>query len=100
MAEEVNAGAEKEKRRVYVNTYVSPWEHAMKDDEELKKTMRWKMPGPQVHKDLPKYKSFNRYFIIYKNNSTQTTYVLIVVIQLIHLHVVLAHKNGSALWRI
>lgn len=64
MAEEVNAGAEKEKRREYVNTYVSPWEHAMKDDEELKKTMRWKMPGPQVHKDLPKYKSFNRYWDI------------------------------------
>ncbi|CAM4710219.1 unnamed protein product [Leuciscus chuanchicus] len=58
--EEVNAGAEKEKRLEYVNSYVSPWEHAMKDDEELKKTMRWKMPGPQVHKDLPKYKSFNR----------------------------------------
>ncbi|XP_056111625.1 myozenin-1b [Rhinichthys klamathensis goyatoka] len=52
--EEVNAEAEKEKRRV------SPWEHAMKDDEELKETMRWKMPGPQVHKELPKYKSFNR----------------------------------------
>ncbi|KAK7122615.1 hypothetical protein R3I94_019659 [Phoxinus phoxinus] len=58
--EEVNAEAEKEKRREYVNTYISPWEHAMKDDKELKETMRWKMPGPQVHKDLPKYKSFNR----------------------------------------
>ncbi len=33
----------------------------MKDDEELKETMKLKMPGPQVHKELPKYKSFNRY---------------------------------------
>uniref|UniRef100_A0A673HXF4 Myozenin-1-like n=1 Tax=Sinocyclocheilus rhinocerous TaxID=307959 RepID=A0A673HXF4_9TELE len=53
--------AEKEKRqREYVKTYVSPWERAMKDDEELKETMKLKMPGPQVHKELPKYKSFNR----------------------------------------
>ncbi|XP_039520749.1 myozenin-1b isoform X2 [Pimephales promelas] len=49
--QEVNAEAEKEKRRV---------EHAMKDDEKLKETMKWKMPGPHVHKELPKYKSFNR----------------------------------------
>uniref|UniRef100_A0A8C2EZ39 Myozenin 1b n=1 Tax=Cyprinus carpio TaxID=7962 RepID=A0A8C2EZ39_CYPCA len=61
ITEEVNAEAEKEKRRrEYVRTYVSPWERAMKDDEELKETMKWKMPGPQVHKELPKYKSFNR----------------------------------------
>uniref|UniRef100_A0A672R4B2 Myozenin-1-like n=1 Tax=Sinocyclocheilus grahami TaxID=75366 RepID=A0A672R4B2_SINGR len=53
--------AEKERRqREYVKTYVSPWERAMKDDEELKETMKLKMPGPQVHKELPKYKSFNR----------------------------------------
>ncbi|XP_073683983.1 myozenin-1b [Garra rufa] len=59
--EEVNAEEEKEKRRLeYVKTYVSPWERAMKGDEELKETMNLKMPGPQVHKDLPKYKSFNR----------------------------------------
>lgn len=62
IAEEVNAEAEKEKRRrEYVRTYVSPWERAMKDDEELKETMKLKMPGPQVHKELLKYKSFNRY---------------------------------------
>uniref|UniRef100_A0A8C1VA82 Myozenin 1b n=2 Tax=Cyprinus carpio TaxID=7962 RepID=A0A8C1VA82_CYPCA len=59
--EEVNAEAEKEKRQLeYVKTYVSPWERAMKDDEELKETMKLKMPGPQVHKELLKYKSFNR----------------------------------------
>ncbi len=62
IVDEVNAEAEKEKRQIaYVKTYVSPWERAMKDDEELKETMKLKMPGPQVHKELPKYKSFNRY---------------------------------------
>lgn len=64
-AEEVNAEAEKEERRCeYVKTYVSPWERAMKDDEALKETMKLKMPGPQVQEDLPKFKSFNRYYHI------------------------------------
>ncbi|KAA0725155.1 Myozenin-1 Calsarcin-2 [Triplophysa tibetana] len=59
--EEVNTEAEKEeRRREYAKTYVSPWEHAMKNDEALKETMKLKMPGPQVHEDLPKYKSFNK----------------------------------------
>ncbi|XP_052468263.1 myozenin-1-like isoform X2 [Carassius gibelio] len=59
--EEVKAEAEKEKRQLEsVKTYVSPWERAMKNDEELKETMKLKMPGPKVHKELPKYKSFNR----------------------------------------
>ncbi|XP_055033080.1 myozenin-1b isoform X2 [Misgurnus anguillicaudatus] len=59
--DEGNAEEEKEQRRCeYVKTYVSPWERAMKDDESLKETMKLKMPGPQVFKDLPKYKSFNR----------------------------------------
>ncbi|XP_030631671.1 myozenin-1b [Chanos chanos] len=59
--EEVNPDEEKEKRRrEYVKTYVSPWERAMKDDEQLKETMKVKMPGPYVYRDLPKYKSFNR----------------------------------------
>ncbi|KAL0179451.1 hypothetical protein M9458_024893, partial [Cirrhinus mrigala] len=63
--EEVNAEEEKEKRRrEYIKTYVSPWERAMKDDEELKETMKLKMPGPQVYKDLPKYKSFNRSYSV------------------------------------
>ncbi|KAI5623450.1 myozenin 1, partial [Silurus asotus] len=48
------------KDRECVQTYVSPWEHAMKDDDELKATMKSQMPGPHVHKDLPQYKSFNR----------------------------------------
>uniref|UniRef100_A0A8B9LQC1 Myozenin 1b n=1 Tax=Astyanax mexicanus TaxID=7994 RepID=A0A8B9LQC1_ASTMX len=60
--EEVDPEAEKLKRRSeYVKTYISPWERAMKDDEELKATMRPQMPGPYVYQDLPKYKSFNRY---------------------------------------
>ncbi|KAL7856748.1 hypothetical protein SRHO_G00156470 [Serrasalmus rhombeus] len=59
--DEVDPEAEKQKRRrEYVKTYVSPWERAMKDNEELKATMKPQMPGPHVHKDLPKYKSFNR----------------------------------------
>lgn len=61
--------AEKAKRRKdYVRTYVSPWERAMKDNKELKETMKARMPGPIVlHYDLPEYKSFNRY--------TQTMFV-------------------------
>ncbi|TRY89838.1 hypothetical protein DNTS_029419 [Danionella cerebrum] len=59
--EEVDVAAEKEKRRrEYIKTYVSPWERAMKDNVDLKETMKLKMPGPHVYKDLPKYKSFNR----------------------------------------
>ncbi|XP_062859707.1 myozenin-1b isoform X2 [Trichomycterus rosablanca] len=57
--EESDPEAEKQKSE-NVKTYVSPWERAMKDDEELKATMKPQMPGPQVHKDLPKYKSFNK----------------------------------------
>lgn len=70
--EEVNEEAEKEKRRKeYVNTYISPWERAMKDNVELKATMKPNMPGPiQDHPELPQYKSFNRYI-------TQTTIITI-----------------------
>ncbi|XP_027018961.1 myozenin-1b [Tachysurus fulvidraco] len=57
----VEPETEKEKKiSENVKTYVSPWEHAMKDDDELKATMKPQMPGPHVHKDLPQYKSFNR----------------------------------------
>ena len=54
---------EKAKRRKeYVRTYISPWERAMKNNEELTATMKACMPGPiQFHPDLPQYKSFNRY---------------------------------------
>ncbi|XP_028809878.1 myozenin-1-like [Denticeps clupeoides] len=59
--EEEDAEALKQKkRREYVKTYISPWERAMKGDEELRATMQLRMPGPREHKDLPKYKSFNR----------------------------------------
>ncbi|XP_060794863.1 myozenin-1b [Neoarius graeffei] len=43
-----------------VKTYISPWERAMKNDDELKATLKPQTPGPHVHKDLPQYKSFNR----------------------------------------
>uniref|UniRef100_A0AAY4C4V6 Myozenin 1b n=1 Tax=Denticeps clupeoides TaxID=299321 RepID=A0AAY4C4V6_9TELE len=60
-AKEEDAEALKQKkRREYVKTYISPWERAMKGDEELRATMQLRMPGPREHKDLPKYKSFNR----------------------------------------
>ncbi|KAM6898505.1 myozenin-1b isoform 1-T1 [Lycodopsis pacificus] len=51
---------EAEKRR-YGPTYMSPWERAMKGNEELTATMKSSMPGPiQMHPELPLYKSFNR----------------------------------------
>ncbi|KAK1164454.1 myozenin-1-like isoform X1, partial [Acipenser oxyrinchus oxyrinchus] len=43
-----------------VRTYISPWERAMRGNAELTATMRSSMPGPCSHKDLMKYKSFNR----------------------------------------
>ena len=49
------------KRQEYIQTYVSPWERAMKGDQTLTATMRACMPGPYIHKDLPLFKSFNRY---------------------------------------
>lgn len=60
--DEVQPETENEKKICeHVKTYVSPWERAMKDDDELKATMKPQMPGPHVHEDLPQYKSFNRY---------------------------------------
>lgn len=63
VVETVDEEAEKAKRRKeYVRTYVSPWERAMKGNEELTATMRAAMPGPiYAHPDMPHYKSFNRY---------------------------------------
>lgn len=49
------------KKLIYVKTYVSPWEKAMKGDECLIATLKPSMPGPIQRKDLPKYKCFNRY---------------------------------------
>lgn len=61
--ETVDEEAEKQKRKEeYIRTYVSPWERAMKGNEELTATMRACMPGPiHMHPELPLYKSFNRY---------------------------------------
>nr|XP_020460857.1 myozenin-1-like [Monopterus albus] len=63
----VNEEKEKEKqRKEHVSTYVSPWERAMKGDEELTATMKAYMPGPiQIHPELPPYKSFNRMALPY-----------------------------------
>lgn len=49
------------KKREYVKTYMSPWERAMKGNEELMATLKPHMPGPFIYKELPKYKSFNRW---------------------------------------
>ncbi|XP_071336206.1 myozenin-1a [Trachinotus anak] len=48
------------KKHIHVKTYVSPWEKAMKGDEGLIATLKTAMPVPSEHKELPKYKSFNR----------------------------------------
>ncbi|XP_070707956.1 myozenin-1b isoform X2 [Pempheris klunzingeri] len=67
LVEKVNQEAEKKKRREeYIRTYVSPWERAMKGNEELTATMKSSMPGPiQMHAELPHYKSFNRMALPY-----------------------------------
>ncbi|XP_058477928.1 myozenin-1b isoform X1 [Solea solea] len=64
---EVDEEAEKERRRKqYVRTYISPWERAMKGNEELTVTMKGVMPGPiQIHPELPQFKSFNRMALPY-----------------------------------
>ncbi|KAJ8359511.1 hypothetical protein SKAU_G00160360 [Synaphobranchus kaupii] len=41
-------------------TYVSPWERAMKGNEELTATMKVHMPGPEAPHNLRMYKCFNR----------------------------------------
>nr|XP_061807982.1 myozenin-1-like [Nerophis lumbriciformis] len=52
--------SEKERRRrEYVRTYVSPWERAMKGNQELTATMKASMPRPG-RVQFPQYKSFNR----------------------------------------
>ncbi|XP_054899242.1 myozenin-1b isoform X2 [Poeciliopsis prolifica] len=60
MEEAVDSLEKAKRRKEYVRTYISPWERAM-TDEELKATMKPRMPGPiHTHPDLPQYKSFNR----------------------------------------
>ncbi|XP_076831527.1 myozenin-1a [Brachyhypopomus gauderio] len=59
--ESAKAALEKaKKRKEYVKTYVSPWERAMKGNEDLVITMKPFMPGPCAQSDLPQYKCFNR----------------------------------------
>ncbi|XP_041830160.1 myozenin-1b isoform X2 [Melanotaenia boesemani] len=60
--EKVNEEVERAKRRKeYVRTYISPWERAMRGNEDLEATMKACMPGPiQIHPEMPQYKSFNR----------------------------------------
>ncbi|KAG9346189.1 hypothetical protein JZ751_008012 [Albula glossodonta] len=59
--EELEREKEREKKRKeYVRTYISPWERAMKGDEELTATMKMQMPGPHVYQAPPSLKSFNR----------------------------------------
>ncbi|KAM4602921.1 myozenin-1-like [Polymixia lowei] len=50
-------------KKTYVNTYMSPWEKAMKGDESLTATLKSTMPGPYIQEDLPKYKCFNRFAV-------------------------------------
>lgn len=49
------------KKHLHAKSYVSPWEKAMKGDENLIATLKTSMPGPIMQKDNPKWKSFNRY---------------------------------------
>ncbi|XP_069374033.1 myozenin-1b isoform X1 [Paralichthys olivaceus] len=64
-----NEADKEERRKEYVRTYVSPWERAMKGNEELTSTMKASMPGPiQIHPDLPLYKSFNRTALPFSGN--------------------------------
>lgn len=48
------------KKHVLLSSYVSPWEKAMKGDENLIATLKTSMPGPIKPKDTPNWKSFNK----------------------------------------
>lgn len=56
------SGSDGKNKYPHVKTYVSPWEKAMKGDKELIATLKASMPGPISKKDMPKWKSFNRFF--------------------------------------
>ncbi|KAJ8014217.1 hypothetical protein DPEC_G00037950 [Dallia pectoralis] len=53
-------GALDKAKKDNVSSYVSPWEKAMKGNQELTSSMKCHMAAPHAHLDLPKYKSFNR----------------------------------------
>uniref|UniRef100_A0A1A7WXL3 Myozenin 1a n=1 Tax=Iconisemion striatum TaxID=60296 RepID=A0A1A7WXL3_9TELE len=53
-------GKDGTKMELHMKTYISPWEKAMKGDENLLATLKFAMPSPIERKDMPKYKSFNR----------------------------------------
>ncbi|XP_061084459.1 myozenin-1a [Conger conger] len=54
------AGGGLGKKIDYARTYTSPWERAMKGNEELIATLKPHMAGPEMPHALRKYKSFNR----------------------------------------
>lgn len=56
------SGSDGKNKYPHVKTYVSPWEKAMKGDQELIATLKASMPGPISNKDIPNWKSFNRFF--------------------------------------
>uniref|UniRef100_A0A3B3ZFY9 Myozenin 1a n=1 Tax=Periophthalmus magnuspinnatus TaxID=409849 RepID=A0A3B3ZFY9_9GOBI len=58
--EQSSGGRDEKKHVLVVKTYVSPWEKAMKGDENLLATLKAEMPGPIKYMDLPKYRCFNR----------------------------------------
>ncbi|XP_034564266.1 myozenin-1b isoform X2 [Notolabrus celidotus] len=61
VVEETKEEEQAKRNEEYIRNYVSPWERAMKGNEELTATMRASMPGPiRMHAELPLYKSFNR----------------------------------------
>ncbi len=58
--ESSKAALEKAKKSAAYVKIVSPWEQAMKGNEELLATMKSQMAGPCSQNELCKYKCFNR----------------------------------------
>jgi len=46
-------------------SYHSPWEEAIINDPTLTDTLKVHMPVPEPKLELPDYKSFNRYLILF-----------------------------------
>lgn len=49
------------KKNALLSSYVSPWEKAMKGDQNLIATLKTSMPGPIKPTDTPNWKTFNKY---------------------------------------